>query len=211
MADISPHPALFLLELDSIARGIRTADAMAKRAEIAVLRIGTVHPGKLLILAAGPVGEVEEAREAGLESAGASFLDEVFLPAVHPYVVKKLGGAAQLPARNSLGILETRTVPAVLDFADAALKGADVRLLKLGLADGLGGKGYALLAGSVHDVEAAMELGLERLAPGGISRGGRGREEQIVAKVIISQLDATVAAELAKPGPFFQSLSGGKG
>ena len=47
------EPALALLELDSIAAGIEAGDAMAKRAPIEILRAGTVHPGKYLVLVGG--------------------------------------------------------------------------------------------------------------------------------------------------------------
>ena len=44
------EPALGLLEFDSIAAGIAAGDAMAKRAPIEVIRAGTVHPGRYLVL-----------------------------------------------------------------------------------------------------------------------------------------------------------------
>ena len=44
------YPSIALLELSSIAVGIFTADAMVKRAPITVLKSGTVHNGKYLIL-----------------------------------------------------------------------------------------------------------------------------------------------------------------
>ena len=47
------EPALGLLELDSIAAGIEAGDAMAKRAPVDVIRAGTVHPGKYLVLVGG--------------------------------------------------------------------------------------------------------------------------------------------------------------
>jgi guanylate kinase len=61
----SIEPALALLELDSIAVGIEAGDAMAKRAPIDVIRAGTVHPGKYLVLVGGAVADVEEALAAG--------------------------------------------------------------------------------------------------------------------------------------------------
>ena len=40
------QPALALIDFDSIAAGIEAADAMAKRAQIELLRVGTVQPGR---------------------------------------------------------------------------------------------------------------------------------------------------------------------
>jgi len=200
------QPALLLLELDSIAFGIRTADAMAKRSPLPTLLTGTAHPGKYLILAAGGVGEVEEAREAAWESSKSFIRAEVYLPAVHPRVLEALGGVAAPSLDGALGILETTTVSAVLNFADGALKGAEVSLMKLGLADGLGGKGYALLRGEVHDVEAAMELGMERL-----DRRGTGDPADVIARVVIPRLDPVMVNNLSAPGPFFRRLSEAEG
>ena len=59
------RPAIALLELHSIARGIEAGDAMAKRAPVDVLRAGTVHPGRFLVLVGGATADVEEALDAG--------------------------------------------------------------------------------------------------------------------------------------------------
>jgi microcompartment protein CcmL/EutN len=58
-------PALALLEFDSVAAGIQAADVMVKRAPIALLKAGTVHPGHYLVLVGGTVASVEEAWRAG--------------------------------------------------------------------------------------------------------------------------------------------------
>ena len=65
------QPALALVELASIAVGIETGDAMVKRAPVEVVRAGTIHPGRYLVLVTGAVGDVEEALRAGLEVGGA--------------------------------------------------------------------------------------------------------------------------------------------
>jgi microcompartment protein CcmL/EutN len=147
-----------------VAAGIVTGDAMVKRAAVTVLRAGTVHPGKYLVLVAGPVAEVEEALAAGLESAEGELIDHVFLPHAHP----DLSAALTRPPKgrapgDALGILETCTVAPLLAAVDRALKGAAVQLTELRLADDLGGKAYALLAGEVTDVEAAFEAALDGL------------------------------------------------
>jgi len=158
------EPALALLELDSIAAGIQTGDAMAKRAPIDVIRAGTVHPGKYLVLVGGAVADVEEALDAGREVGASSILDVVFLPNVHPELVAAIRGERRAAAGEALGIIETATVAAIIEAADAGLKGARVRLLELRLADDLGGKGYLLFDGPVADVEAAVEIGAARVA-----------------------------------------------
>jgi microcompartment protein CcmL/EutN len=158
------EPALALLELDSIAIGIEAGDAMAKRAPIDVIRAGTVHPGKFLVLVGGAVGDVEEALEAGREVGASCILDAVLLPNVHLELVAAIRGVRRPPVGEALGIIETATVAAILEAADAGLKGARVHLLELRLADDLGGKGYLLFDGALADVEAAVETGAGRIA-----------------------------------------------
>lgn len=171
-------PAIVLLEFRSIAIGMEAGDAMAKRAPLSTLHAGTVHPGKYLVLAGGEVADVQEARLAGLEVGRRSLVDEIFLPEVHPDVVAALTGRRARSVERALGVIETRTVAATIAAADAGVKGALVTLLDIRMADGLGGKGYALFGGEVHDVEAATEIGVARLTSA----------DELVAVVVIPQL-----------------------
>jgi microcompartment protein CcmL/EutN len=193
------EPALGLLELDSIAAGIEAGDAMAKKAPIDVIRAGTVHPGKYLVLVGGDVADVEEALDAGREVGAASVRGVVFLPNVHPDVVAALRGARVEPAGEALGIVETGTVAAAIDAADAGLKGARVSLLELRLADDLGGKGYLLFDGPVAEVEAAVEAAIGRIA------GAPGLVTRVIARLhgeMAENLaaDARFAARVREPG-----------
>jgi microcompartment protein CcmL/EutN len=158
------QPAIALLEVDSIAVGIEAGDAMAKRSPIDVIYAGTAHPGKYLVLVGGAVADVEEALDAGRAVAAGSILDTVLLADVHPDVVAAMRGERRPATGEALGIIETQTVAAIIDAADAGVKGARVGLLELRLADGLGGKAYLLFGGAVSDVEAAVEIGCARIA-----------------------------------------------
>jgi microcompartment protein CcmL/EutN len=158
--------ALALLELSSIATGMRAGDAMAKKAPIDRLVAGTVQPGKYLVLISGAVADVEESLKAGRAAGGSHVIDFVFLPQVHPAVVETMAasaapdGAAKRSLRGpSLGVIETSGAAAAIHAADAGVKGADVSLLELRLADGLHGKGLVLYTGEVQDVEAAVAIG----------------------------------------------------
>ncbi|MEI8333747.1 MAG: BMC domain-containing protein [Chloroflexota bacterium] len=190
-------PALALLELDSIAAGIEAGDAMAKRAPIDVLRAGTVHPGKYLVLVCGEVADVEEALEAGREVGASAVLDVVFLPNAHPELVAAIRGDRHAPAGEALGIIETATVAAIIEAADAGLKGALVQILEIRLADDLGGKGYVLFDGTVADVEAAVAIAAERIA------GSPG-----LAHRVIPQLHAEMADNLAADARFAARVRG---
>ena len=153
------YPAIALIELDSIACGALTGDAMIKKAPIDMLRTGTVQPGKYLVLVGGTVGDIEEAYNEGLRVAGDHLLDSVFLPAVHAEVHDALLGERRIEPHDALGVIETSTVAAVIHGADAGVKGADVFVREIRLADGLGGKGIVMFGGLVADVEVAVEIG----------------------------------------------------
>lgn len=152
-------PALALLEFNSIAIGIMAGDAMVKRAPVSRIQTGTVQPGHYLVLVVGDVAPVQEAVQAGKEAGQSALRDMIFLPHVHPEVVRALGGERQAQEADALGVVETQTVAAAIHAADAGVKGADVTLLQLRLADGLGGKGLVLFTGLVADVETAVALG----------------------------------------------------
>jgi len=171
-------PALALVEFSSIAAGIQAADAMVKRAPIDTIRAGTVQPGKYLVLIGGLTADVEESLAAGREIGSAAVLDFVYLPRVHPEVVEAIGGGRVPRPIDALGVVETTTVAAAIQAADFGVKGANVRLVEVRLADGLGGKGITLFSGLVEDVEAAVDIGVGALA----------RPALLVCQVVIPQL-----------------------
>ncbi len=172
------YPAILLLEFESIAIGIVAGDAMAKRAGLATLHTGSVQPGKYLVLAGGEVGHVEEARMAGREYGKDALIGEMYLPEVHPAVVEAVTGARRPGSGEALGVVETRTVASVIGVADAGIKAAEVSILQICMADGLGGKGYVLFSGEVHNVQAAVDRGVASLASA----------ELLVARVVIPQI-----------------------
>jgi len=58
-----------IIELNSIARGVETADFMLKAAETSLIFAKTFCPGKFMIMIAGDVGAVKAAVDAGAASA----------------------------------------------------------------------------------------------------------------------------------------------
>ena len=194
------HPALALVEFDSIAVGIEAGDAMVKRAPLGVINSGTVQPGKYLVLIAGDVASVEESLAAGLALGGDAVIDTVFLPDIHPDVVAAIRGGRRFESGEALGIIETRTVAAIIEAADAAVKGATVTAAQIQMADGLGGKGYALFGGILSEVEAAVAAGIGALTA-----------RQLVAGVVIAQLHEEMRDDVIAT-PFFQErVQGGGG
>ena len=190
-------PALSLIEFGSIAAGIQAADAMVKRAPIDVIQAGTVQPGKYLVLVGGLTADVEESLAAGREVGRDAILDIVFLPQVHPAVVAALRGGRSPEASDALGVLETTSVAAAIRAADAGVKGAQVELVEVRLADGLGGKGIVLYSGLVADVEIAVALGVESLES----------PDQLLRQVVIPKLHEEMWENLSRASRFSERIS----
>ncbi|MCH8013016.1 MAG: BMC domain-containing protein [Candidatus Marinimicrobia bacterium] len=152
------YPAIALIEYSSIAAGILSGDAMVKRAPITVLKAGTVHNGKYISLIGGSVASVEESFSEGLSRGGDQVIDSVILPNVHPQVHDAILKSRKPCSGESLGVIETSTVAATIRSADAGIKGADVNIVEIRLADDIGGKAFALFTGKLEEVEAAVQI-----------------------------------------------------
>jgi microcompartment protein CcmL/EutN len=154
-------PALGVLEIGTIARGVVVADAALKRAPALLLSSRAVSGGKHLVMLEGGVAEVEEAMIAGKLAAGTTLLDHVELAAADDQVWPMLG-APVAPAdwttdasAEAVAIIETRTVCAAIAAADAACKVADVIVRDVRFAVDLAGKAYFTLTGTLSAIEAA--------------------------------------------------------
>lgn len=161
---------------------------MVKASPIGSIHAGTVHPGKYLVLARGDTASVEIALATGREAGGGHVNDWVFLPDIHPEVAEAVAADVNRAAlgHEALGIVETTTVAAVIDCADAGVKAADVVVSSVQLADGLGGKGYVLFSGVVAEVEAAVEAAISRAGPHGT----------LIRSDVIAQLHEEMAENL---------------
>ncbi|MFZ2360248.1 MAG: BMC domain-containing protein, partial [Anaerolineae bacterium] len=124
-------------------------------------------------------------------------LDHVYLPGVHPDVPASIAAARRPDPIEALGIVETGSVAAAIQAADAGLKGAQVTLLELRLADGLGGKGLAFFTGSVTNVETAVSIACDAIDA--IDDSGR-----LLNAVIIPQLHGEMAENLLDGSRFRQ-------
>ena len=173
------HGALALLEFETIAAGILASDLMVKRAPIALLRCGTIHPGRFLILVGGSVASTEEAFMAGVQlgETERSLTGSVFLGDVHPILHDAVLGARQALAGDALVVVETRSSPALLAAVDAAIKSTPVVLSEVRLADDLGGHALALMSGDLTDAETALGICADRAG------------DQLLAHTLLPRLD----------------------
>ena len=167
-------PALGVLEIGTIARGVVSADAALKRAPAVLLSSRAVSGGKHLVMLEGGVAEVDEAITAGALVAGDKLLDRVFLAAADDQVWPMLGAPAAPvdwasdPAAEAVAIIETATVCAAIAATDAACKVAEVVVRDVRFAVDLAGKAYFTLTGSLDSIQAAAqaagEAGDQRIA-----------------------------------------------
>jgi len=193
---LADHSAIAVLEFGSIVFGVRAGDAMVKRAPVDLVYAGTIHPGNYLILVAGDVACVEEAFRAGLESGTETRLDQLFLPAVHPDVIQALLGRRGASSGEALGMVETRTVAATIGAADCGLKGAEVSLVEIRLGDRIGGKGYCAFSGRLAEVEAAVEVAVNRMSS----------PDALVADVVIPQFHEEMLANIESTSEFWTRI-----
>ena len=172
-------PALGLLELSLIARGVVVADAVVKRAEVELVGSRPVPGGKHLVLLGGGVDEINEAMAAGREVAGDALVDLLLLPFLHPPIWALLGPPvhprdwADGPT-GAVAIVETTTVCAAVHAADAAGKVAPVALRDMRLAVGISGRAFFTMTGDLADIEAAAGAARDAAA-------GRILDVQIIA------------------------------
>ncbi len=149
--------AIALLEYRSIAAGMAAVDRMLKCSPIAILKCGTIHPGRYLALVGGSVASTEEAWRTGCGVGEVT--DDICLPDPHPALVAGLFETPRLVTDDeAMAVIETTTSPALLRGVDVALKAVPISLTVLRLADDLGGRGLAVFTGGLTDLQAALAV-----------------------------------------------------
>jgi microcompartment protein CcmL/EutN len=160
--------AIGMIEFTSIAVGMDAADRMVKTADVKPLFFKTICPGKYVAAISGEVAAVEASVRAGLETGPTSVADWFVIPNIQEDVLAALGGCQPIRERGALGVIETFSAASAILAADAAVKAADVIVMDVRTALGLGGKGYVLLMGDVAAVQAAVAAGSGHAADAGL-------------------------------------------
>lgn len=184
-----------LLEFESVAGGVRATDVMVKRSPIALLRCGTIHPGRFLALIGGSVASTEEAYSIGVDcgESDRTLRDSILLSDVHPALHDAVLGVRRELSGDALLVLETTASPALLAAVDAAAKGTPIVVGEVRLADDLGGRGLAFLSGALTDLTAAHEICLERAG------------NQLLRSELLPRLDPNLRAVLDRGTDFGSS------
>lgn len=181
------EPALGMIEYKSVAQGIRSADAIVKRAPVTIFRSHTISPGKYINLFAGDVANVEESLAAGLEVVSDGVVNQIFIPYLHRDLIPALKGNIYKAELDSIAIVESLSVCSCIAAADKALKTAPVKLVELKLGQGLGGKGYFILTGNLTDLEVSLEEAKKYIVNDGMLAG-----VEIIPAPHIEMIDSTL-------------------
>jgi microcompartment protein CcmL/EutN len=151
--------AVGMVEFKSVAKGIMAADAMLKAATVQLLQAGPVCPGKYVAIVGGEVAAVQSSVSAGTSSASGVVVDTLVIANVHEDLFSALSATTDIDEVDSLGVIETFSIASGIVAADLAAKAANVKLMEVRIARGLGGKAFVLLTGDVSAVTAAVDSG----------------------------------------------------
>lgn len=171
--------AIGFLELNSIAKGILSADTMIKASEIKLIAARPGCPGKYQILISGEVSAVQAAVKAGEEAGGACVVDSLVIPSIHPQVIEAINMSSMPSGLKALGVLEFFSVTGAIIAADLAVKAANVVLIEIRLGMGIGGKSYVTMTGDVSAVEESVRVGARSAEDTG----------NLIAQVVIAHPD----------------------
>lgn len=159
--------AIGLFEFKSIAKGIEVTDAILKSAQVTLVNANPICPGKYISIVTGEVAAVKNAVETCRTLGGIYLIEAELIANVHADVLPALTGTADLEQVDSVGVIETMSALNSIIVGDVAVKAANVRLLEIRLARGLGGKGFTIITGELSSVEKALQAAKGRFLPMG--------------------------------------------
>lgn len=157
--------SLGLMEFNSIARGIEVADIMLKASNVEVVTLKHICPGKFMIILCGDVEEVKEAIETSKDIVNKNIVASFVITNAHEDLINGLKKKSPIDRFDAIGVMETANVTSSLMSLDLALKSATVKLVKLVIGNGIGGKSYFILTGSVSSVEEAIKVAESIIEP----------------------------------------------
>jgi len=159
--------SLGLIEMRSIATGIKTADEMLKSADVELIMSSPICPGKYVILVAGNVGSVKNAVETGIRVAAVFLVESHIINNLDDKIIPALSATTEIKEIKSIGVIETISALTSVKAGDIAVKASSVELIEIRIARGLGGKGFVVLTGELSSVKSAVQTCLSELREGG--------------------------------------------
>ena len=151
--------AVGMIEFNSVAAGIEGADVMVKAATVNPLMMKTICPGKFVVGVYATVGPVQASVKAGLGAAAGAVIDHFVIPNIDPSVIQAMSCATEATRGAAVGVVETFSAASCIVAADTAVKAADVDLVEVRIAMGLGGKAFCIIAGDVGPVKTSVAAG----------------------------------------------------
>ena len=163
--------AIGLVEVKSVAKGIKVTDEMLKSAGVYLIQSGAVCPGKFVTIVGGSLSSIQASVDRAASVAEDALIDKFVIGRLGEKVFEAMCGTANVKERKALGIVETFTAASAILAADAAVKAANVSLIEVRVARGMGGKCFVTMTGEVSDVKAAVEAGARIAAKDGVLIG----------------------------------------
>jgi len=161
--------AIGIVETNVIARGLLTADAMVKTANVKLITATPTCPGKYLIVVQGTVASVKSSLEAANNVARETLTGSVLIPNVHPSVFPAISATTAVGKEiDAIGMIETYSAPSAIMAADEAVKSAKILLIEIRLSRALGGKAFVVFTGEVGAVRSAIASGVNRVKDQGL-------------------------------------------
>jgi len=148
--------AVGVVECKSIPRGMLLADNMVKTASVDLLTARPICPGRYIILIGGDVGTVQAAMDL-VSQVDDVVVAQSFIAGIDKAVFSAIRGNTAVSKRQALGIVETSNIPSCIKAADAAVKAANIELIRLRIGGGLGGKAFVMFTGDVAAAGAAVD------------------------------------------------------
>lgn len=156
------------IEYRSIARGLEATDAMLKNGTVDLIQSTVLCPGKFVSMVTGDVGAVESAVKRGIEYDPSFAISSFVIPNLHPTVLPALTATTTEPVSGSLGIIETIDASSAVVAGDMAAKAANINLMEIRLARGMGGKGFVFLCGELTAVQTAVRMAEAKMGEEGL-------------------------------------------
>ena len=151
--------AIGMVEFNSMARGIFSADKMVKVSEVDIVTCSPTCPGKYIAIVHGDVSAVEDSVKMGEQTADEYLVDSIVIPNVHQDVFPAITGTTIPDKIGAVGIIESFSIATMIIVADAVLKAANVEPIELRLGNGLGGKALFVFTGDLSSIESGIKAG----------------------------------------------------
>lgn len=152
-----------LIEFKSIGKGIEATDTMLKAGNVELIMASPICPGKYITIICGEIGAVKAAVTVGNMTGSIFTIEHHVIPNVNEAIFPALTATTEIDKITSLGIIETMSAVTAILAGDIASKYANVRLLEIRIARGLGGKGFVVITGDVEAVKSAAAACISKL------------------------------------------------